>query len=80
MLAAMKSAGVAPEVNLKEHLTHKPLQNTNKAAHSDFKIPRGDVQNRGISGQTKRTYVFQNFFLRKSLNMFSGVEEATMAR
>ena len=36
MLAAKRSAGVAPEVNGREHVTCTPLQSSNKAAHSGF--------------------------------------------
>ena len=38
MLAANRLAGVAPEVNLREHvdLICMPLQSVNKAAHSGF--------------------------------------------
>ena len=36
MLAAKRSAGVAPEVNLREYVTHTPLPNSIKAAHSGF--------------------------------------------
>ena len=37
-----RSAGVAPEVNLREHVTHTPLPSVNKVAHSGFN-PRGDI-------------------------------------
>ena len=37
MLAAKRSADVVPEVYLKEHVTHTPLPNRNKAAISGFK-------------------------------------------
>ena len=57
MLAAKRLAGVAPEVNLRECISHMPPPSPNKAAHSGFETP--EVQNRGISGTTKRTYVFQ---------------------
>ena len=40
MLFAKRSAGIAPEVNFKEHVTHTPLLNANKAAHSGFEIQR----------------------------------------
>ena len=40
MLAAKRSAGVAPEVNLRECVTYKPLPSVNKDAHSDFETPR----------------------------------------
>ena len=56
MLAAKRSAGVAPEVNLRERVTRTPPPSVNKAE------PRGDVENRGISGTTKRTHVLQKFF------------------
>ena len=38
MLAVKGSAGVAPEVNLREHVTHTPLANANKALK-----PRGGI-------------------------------------
>ena len=60
MLATKMLAGVTPEVNLRECVTHMPLSNINKAAHPEEMSPK--VQNRGISGPTKRTYVLQNFF------------------
>ena len=37
MLAAKRSAGVAPGVNLRECVTCTPLPSMNKAAHSGFK-------------------------------------------
>ena len=40
MLATKRSAGVTPEVNLKENVTHTPLPNVNKAAHSGFNTQR----------------------------------------
>ena len=36
MLAAKRSAGVAPDVNLREHISCAPLPTANKAAHSGF--------------------------------------------
>ena len=61
-LAALRSAGVTPEVNLREHVTHSPLPSVNKAAHSGFETPEmsPEIQNRGFSGSTKRTYILQN--------------------
>ena len=38
MLAAKRSAGVAPEVNSREHVICTPLPSANKAAHSGFEI------------------------------------------
>ena len=39
-LAAKRSAGVAPEVNLSEHVTSMPLSSANKAAHFGFETQR----------------------------------------
>ena len=36
MLAAKRSAGVAPKVNLREHVTRMPPPSSNKAAHFGF--------------------------------------------
>ena len=40
MLAAKRSAGVTPEMNLGEHVTHMSLPRMNKAAHSGFETWR----------------------------------------
>ena len=40
MLAAKRSAGIAPEVNLMEHVTSMPLPSVNKAALSGFEFQR----------------------------------------
>ena len=63
-LAAKRSAGVTPQVNLRECVTHTPPPNMNKAAHSGFETQRKtspEVQSRGISGSTKRTHVLKKF-------------------
>ena len=67
MLAAKRSAGVAPEMNriCTSHMP-MPLPSANKAAHSGF-----EIQNRGISGPTKRTCVHQK-------NPFFSVARATL--
>ena len=60
MLAAKRSAGVTPEMNISECVTHMPLQSLNKAAHSGFETQTSsEVQTKGISGPTKRTHVLQ---------------------
>ena len=68
MLTTKRSAGVAPELNLRKCVTCMPLPSTNKVTHSGFEIQRRyhqpEVQNRGISGPTERTYVLQQFFLK----------------
>ena len=40
MLAIYTSRGVAPEVNLREHISDMPPQSLNKAAYSGFKTQR----------------------------------------
>ena len=40
MLAAKRLPGVAPEVNLREHVTHMPPPSMNKAVHSGFETQR----------------------------------------
>ena len=67
ILAAKRSAGVTPELNLREHVIHMSLPSANKAAHSGFE-PRRDVTRcpkRGISGPTERTYV--TYVLQKKI-------------
>ena len=62
MLPAKRSAGITPEVSLREHVTCMPLASANKAAHSGLWNPEDtspEVQNKGISGPTKGTYVLQ---------------------
>ena len=44
MLTAKRSAGVKPEVNLREHITCTPLSSANMAAHSGFEIQRRHQQ------------------------------------
>ena len=44
MLAAKRSAGVTPEMNLRKHIIHMPLPNMNKAAHSGFETQRRRYQ------------------------------------
>ena len=40
MLAAKRSAGVTPEVNLREHITCIPPTTANNTAHSGFETQR----------------------------------------
>ena len=55
MLAVKRTAGVPPEVNVRECTTCMPLPSANKASHFGFETQRISpvVQNRGISGPTK---------------------------
>ena len=43
MLAIYTGRGVAPEVNLREHISHTPLQSSNKAEPTLAFKPRGDI-------------------------------------
>ena len=55
MLAAKRSLGVTPEVNLRECIPPMPLPSANKAAHSGFEN-RGNITKSpktGVSGPTK---------------------------
>ena len=68
MLAAMRSAGDAPEVNLKECVTHTPPPSANKAAHSGFETQRRHHQKsiRGISVAPQKGLVSsKNLFKKK---------------
>ena len=64
ILAAKRSAGVTPEMNVRECITHIYA---NKAYHFGFEI-RGrhhHKSKKGISGPTKRIYVLQTFLKNK---------------
>ena len=64
---AKRSAGVTPEVNIRECVTHTHPPSVNNAAHSGFKTQEmsPEIQDRGINGPTKRTNILQNFFFLK---------------
>ena len=65
MLDTERLAGVTPEVNLGECISHMSLPSVNKAGHSGFETQRRprnpEVQNSGISSPTERTCVLQKF-------------------
>ena len=65
MWGSKRLAGVIPEVNLGECISHMSLPSVNKAGHSGFepqRRPRNpEVQNSGMSSPTKRTCVLQKF-------------------
>ena len=71
ILAAKRSAGVAPEVNLREHVTHTPLPSTNKAAHSCFKTQRRCHQNSktGVSVAPQKGLMSSKIFLKNKNNV-----------
>ena len=70
ILAAKMSAGVAPEVNLRECVTHTPLPSSNKTAHSGIETQRKHHQ-KSETGldlsvvNPRKDYVVQKFFLKK---------------
>ena len=58
----MRSAGVTPEVNFREHVTRTPLPITNKAVHSGFEtLKRCHQKSKTVVSvaQQKRLYVLQ---------------------
>ena len=59
MLTCTQSSRVAPEVNLRNPL-YAGNEDTSEQSTLTLK-PRVDIQNRGISGPTKGTYVPQKF-------------------
>ena len=64
MLATKRSAGVASEVNLREHVMllirlHQVWIRQNPVWLWNLEETSPEVQNRGISGPTKRTHVLQ---------------------
>ena len=63
MLAAKRSAGVTPEVNLGECISCTPLPSVNKAVHSGFETQRRHYQKSktGVSVAQKWTCVHQKF-------------------
>ena len=61
MLATKWSVVVAPEVNLREHVTCTSPPSKDKAAHSGLK-PRRDVTSSPKQGYQLPTYVLQNIF------------------
>ena len=67
MLATKRSAGVAPEVNLREHITQTPLASVKKAAHSGFETQRKHHQ-KSKTGAS----VTPQFFFKKINKNFQG--------
>ena len=67
------SAGVTPEVNLRECVTHKPLPSVNKTDHSGFETQRTHHQKSktGISMAPHKG--LQHFFLKKGVHEASNV-------
>ena len=64
MLAIYTSSGVAPEVNLREHISRTPLQSSNKTEPTLALKPRGDITRspkQGYQWPQKWTCVQQKF-------------------
>ena len=63
-LATKRSAGVTPEMNLRECVTHMPLPSANKAAHSGFETQRICHQKfkTGVSVAPQKGLMSSNFF------------------
>ena len=69
MLTSIQSAGVTPEVNLR-NLLCVARKHASEGIHPGFETPgqtSPEVQNRGISGPAKRTYVLQKFLKKKKI-------------
>ena len=72
MLTTKRSVGVAPEVMLKECVTHMPPWSMNKAAHSGFETQRRHYRKSKtgvLVAPQKRTYVLQFFLKKPGLNL-----------
>ena len=64
MLAAKRSAGVTPEVNLRECVTSMPLPSANEAGHSGFETQRRCYQKskKGVSVFPQKGLVSSKIF------------------
>ena len=66
MLAGKSSAGVTPEVNVREHVTHMPLPSSNKAAHSGFRTQRCHQKSKtGVSVAPQKGLISSKNFIKK---------------
>ena len=73
MLATKRSAGVAPEVNLKEDVTCTPLSSKNKAAHSGSETQRKHHQKSktGVSVVPQKGLTSSKILIKKVYQAFS---------
>ena len=69
MLATKRSAGVAPEVNLRGHISHIPLPSVNKTAHSGFETQRRCHQKSttGVSVASQKGLMSSKKFIKKNI-------------
>ena len=58
MLGPRRSAGVTPEVNLRQRVTHTPPPSTNKAAHSGFETQRCYQSKTGVLVAPQKGLIF----------------------
>ena len=65
MLAAKRLAGVAPEVNLGEHVTYMPLSSVNKVAHSGFETQNSKT---GVSVAPQKGLMSSKNFKKKKMS------------
>ena len=77
-LATKKSAGVAPEVNLRGHVTCMLPQSTNKAAHSGLK--RHQKSKTGVSVAPQKGLMSSKKFLKRRFSYNSGRQEVSKCR
>ena len=73
MLALYTGRGVAPEVNLREHISRTPPHSLNKAEPTLALKPRGDVTRspkQGYQWPHQWTCVQQKFFIKKKKNIY----------
>ena len=72
MLAMTRSAGVALEMNLREHISCMPLPSANKAAHSGLETQKRHHQKSktGVSVAPQKDLCPPNFFFKKKELLF----------
>ena len=66
---AKRLAGVTPEVNLRECISHRPLLSLNKSAHSGFQTQRRRHQKckTGVSVAPHKGLMSSKYFLKKEV-------------
>ena len=67
ILSSIQSAGVTPEVNLRNSVQARMCASEKSTLALKPRVDVTRVQNRGISGPTKRTYVLQKILKKEVL-------------
>ena len=62
MLAAKRSVGITPEVNLRDHIIYEPPPSMNKASHSRFETQRRCHQKSKTVAPQKGLMSYKNNF------------------